>query len=777
MCSLLVKNLQSIITCDAEDRVLSGVDLYCEDGFIRALGPNLPQKADTVLDGSHLWCYPGLVNTHHHLYQVFSRNLPQVQNMELFDWLTTLYEIWKGLDETVIRLSSLTGMGELMKHGCTTCFDHHYVFPAHAGDLIGAQLAAAEELGIRMFASRGSMDLSKKDGGLPPDSVVQTVDEIMRDSARIIEAYHDPRPGSMRQIALAPCSPFSVSAELLRQSALLARQYGVRLHTHLCETKDEEAYMLTHHGVRPLEFMASLGWTGPDVWYAHGIHFNDEELRELARTGTGVAHCPISNMKLSSGVARIPEMLALGVPVGLAVDGSASNDGSSLLEELRVCYLLHRLHSSKAAPSGYQVLKMATRGSARLLGREDIGSLEVGKCADFFLVDSRRLELVGGEYSPADVLATVGLRGPVDYTVVAGKITVKEGHLVTIDEVSTGEQARRCCREYLSRSASSLRSHGTQAAFLCPSVQHLDSGAQHAVADVDAEGAVDLTLPDVVVIRQSRRQLLAHQRHAFRCAAVGHRQVVPLVTAAGLHRQVHQLVHHLVSPPDLGHGGQLAILGKGKERLDLQQHPCRGGDFADAPALLQVFQGIHGEEGMGPRDELWCPPLRQFLPVHPVPDILRQLQHGHAQAQGATDGVKGPDLQLAPAFLRHQPQQVIGAGQAAGEHDGDHAVIAFLMNAGQQLQDLLRCRQGGLGQFSRPQAAINVFAPDIHAVQVFPVSAQNAQGDHENMVLLRQLGRQIGAGICQDRDLPWIHNSFFHSFAVFEHWNDYPTKI
>ena len=451
MCSLLVKNLQSIITCDAEDRVLSGVDLYCEDGFIRALGPNLPQKADTELDGSHLWCYPGLVNTHHHLYQVFSRNLPQVQNMELFDWLTTLYEIWKGLDETVIRLSSLTGMGELMKHGCTTCFDHHYVFPAHAGDLIGAQLAAAEELGIRMFASRGSMDLSKKDGGLPPDSVVQTVDEIMRDSARIIEAYHDPRPGSMRQIALAPCSPFSVSAELLRQSALLARQYGVRLHTHLCETKDEEAYMLTHHGVRPLEFMASLGWTGPDVWYAHGIHFNDEELRELARTGTGVAHCPISNMKLSSGVARVPEMLALGVPVGLAVDGSASNDGSSLMEELRVAYLLHRLNSSKAAPSGYQVLKMATRGSARLLGRDDIGQLAVGKCADLFLVDSRRLELVGGEYSPADVLATVGLRGPVDYTVVNGKITVKDGHLVTIDEDWIAAEAREVCRSYLSK--------------------------------------------------------------------------------------------------------------------------------------------------------------------------------------------------------------------------------------------------------------------------------------------------------------------------------------
>ena len=451
MSTLLLKNIHTLVTCDDRDQILHGVDLYCEDGLIRSIGPALPHTADKVVDARHCWCYPGLVNTHHHLYQVFSRNLPQVQNLELFDWLTTLYEIWKGLDESVIRLSSLTGMGELMKHGCTTCFDHHYVFPAHAGDLIGAQFAAAEELGIRMFASRGSMDLSKKDGGLPPDSVVQTVDEIMKDSARIIEQYHDPRPGSMRQVALAPCSPFSVSAELLRQSAILARQYGVRLHTHLCETKDEERYMLTHHGVRPLEFMASLGWTGPDVWYAHGIHFNDEELRELARTGTGVAHCPISNMKLASGVARIPDMLELGVPIGLAVDGSASTDGSSLMEELRVAYLLHRLHSSAKAPSGYQVLKMATRGSARLLGRDDIGQLTAGKCADFFLVDSRRLELVGGEYSPADVLATVGLRGPVDYTVVNGKITVKDGHLVTIDEDWIAAEAREVCRSYLSK--------------------------------------------------------------------------------------------------------------------------------------------------------------------------------------------------------------------------------------------------------------------------------------------------------------------------------------
>lgn len=451
MASLLLRNLNTVVTCDDADTILDHVDLYCEDGVIQAIGPDLPQTADTVLDGTHYWCYPGLINTHHHLYQVFSRNLPQVQNLELFPWLTALYEIWKGLDREVVRFSSLTGMGELMKHGCTTCFDHHYVFPAGAGDLLGAQFAAAEELGIRMVSSRGSMDLSRKDGGLPPDSVVQTVDEIMADSLKAIETYHDPRPGSMRQVVLAPCSPFSVSSELLRQSAILARQYGVRLHTHLCETKDEERWTLEAHGVRPLEYMARLGWTGSDVWYAHGIHFNGEELRELARTGTGVAHCPISNMKLSSGVARVPEMLALGVPVGLAVDGSASNDGSSLMEELRVCYLLHRLTSSDKAPSGYQVLKLATRGSAALLGRVDIGQLAVGKRADLFLVDVRRLELAGAEYSPADVLATVGLRGPVDYTVVEGRIVVKEGRLAGVDEAAVAERARAVCKAYLDR--------------------------------------------------------------------------------------------------------------------------------------------------------------------------------------------------------------------------------------------------------------------------------------------------------------------------------------
>lgn len=451
MPSLLVKNLSAVVTCDDRDRVLKSADLYCENGIIRAVGKALPKSADEVIDGSHFWCYPGLINTHHHLYQTFSRNLPQVQRLELFDWLTALYGIWKNLDGEIVRLSTLTGCGELLKHGCTTVFDHHYVFPAGAGDLMGVQFAAAEELGVRFHASRGSMDLSRKDGGLPPDSVVQTVDEIMKDSVRCIEAYHNPAFGSMRQVALAPCSPFSVSSELLRQSAVLARQYGVRLHTHLAETRDEERFTLEKFHMRPLAYMASLGWTGPDVWFAHGIHFNGEELRELARTGTGVAHCPISNMKLSSGVAQIPEMLELGVPVGLGVDGSASNDGSSLMEELRVAYLLHRLRSSAAAPSGYGILKLATRGSARLLGRTDIGSLEPGKCADFFLVDSRRLELVGGGYDPASVLATVGLRGPVDMTVVNGKIVVRDGRLATVDEDSVAADARRVCGEYLAR--------------------------------------------------------------------------------------------------------------------------------------------------------------------------------------------------------------------------------------------------------------------------------------------------------------------------------------
>ncbi len=451
MSTLLLKNIRFLVACDDRDQVLEVVDLFCRDGFIEAIGPALTDPADEVIDCTGMLCYPGLINTHHHLYQCFSRNLPQVQNMELFDWLRTLYEIWANLDGEVVQYSSLAAMGEMMKSGCTTCQDHHYVFPRGTGDLLGHQFAAAAQLGIRMVSCRGSMDLSKKDGGLPPDSVVQTIDEILQDCTDAVEKYHDPTPGSMRQVVLAPCSPFSVSEDLLRESAKLARQLKVRLHTHLCETRDEERYTLERCGLRPLAYMEKLGWVGSDVWYAHGIHFNDEELKLLAETGTGVAHCPASNMKLSSGICRLPEMLELGISVGLALDGSASNDGNSMTEELRIAYLLHRLQSSHKAPSGYDLLKVATRGSAKVLGRTDIGSLEAGKCADLFLVDSRRLGLVGACFDPRSVLCTVGLQGPVDYTVVHGKVTVRQGRLANLDEEQLSAEANRICSAYLAK--------------------------------------------------------------------------------------------------------------------------------------------------------------------------------------------------------------------------------------------------------------------------------------------------------------------------------------
>ena len=431
--TLFIKNIKTVVTCDDNDSVLSNVNIFIEAGVIKHIGDKV-FKADEVIDAKDMIVYPGLINTHHHLYQTFTRNLPEVQNMELFPWLKYLYEIWKGLDSDVIRYSSMIGMGELMKCGCTTCFDHHYVFPQAQEKLIDTQFEAATELGIRMHASRGSMDLSKKDGGLPPDTVVQSVDEILKDSERLVNKYHDANPFSMRQVALAPCSPFSVTGDVMRESAKLARKLNVRLHTHLAETKDEERFTIEKFGMRPLEYMDSLGWIGSDVWYAHGIHFNDEELKILAKTKTGIAHCPISNMKLSSGIARIPELIKLGVPVGLAVDGSASNDGSNLLEEIRVAYLLHRLNSSRKAPTGYDILKLATRGSASILGRNDIGNLKEGMAGDLFMINTNRIELVGTGYDPKSLFGTVGFKGGVDCTVVNGKIVVKDSKLVNIDE-------------------------------------------------------------------------------------------------------------------------------------------------------------------------------------------------------------------------------------------------------------------------------------------------------------------------------------------------------
>lgn len=443
MNTTLFKNAKAIVTVDGDDRVLLDANLRIKENAIDYIGYD-EIDADRIVDASELILYPGLINTHHHFYQTFTRNLAQVQNLELFRWLTALYEIWRHLDDECIYYSSLTAMGELVRYGCTTAMDHHYVFPKEGSErFIDRQFDAAEALGVRLHAARGSMSRGKSDGGLPPDDLVQDITTILEDSERLVRKFHDPSPFSMRQVSLAPCSPFSVTTELLRESARLARKLGVRLHTHLCETYDEEQFCLDMFGQRPLDYMESCEWMGEDVWYAHGIHFNSDELRRLAETGTGVAHCPVSNMKLSSGVCKVPEMMQLGVPVGLAVDGSASNDCSNLMAEIRSAYLLHRLTWSDKAPSGYDILKIATKGSAAILGRDDIGSLEVGKAADLFAIDTSSLEFVCAENDVANLLGTVGVSKPARFVYVNGVLVSHDGILIGIDEENVAYEARR----------------------------------------------------------------------------------------------------------------------------------------------------------------------------------------------------------------------------------------------------------------------------------------------------------------------------------------------
>lgn len=452
MSKVLIKNAAIIVTMDDQGTILYNHNILIDNGRIIAIDTNDNMEAYKVevIDGRQHIVYPGLINTHHHLYQTFTRNLASVQKMELFPWLKTLYQIWRGINPDVVYYSTLIGMAELLKYGCTTCFDHHYVFPKKASsELIDRQIEAAKKLGMRFHASRGSMSRGEKDGGLPPDDLVQTTEEILKDSQRLIKDYHDSSSFSMCQIVLAPCSPFSVTPELMKESAALARSYGVKLHTHLAETKDEEIYCLEVYGKRPLDYLAILGWLGKDVWYAHGIHFTDEEVNLLGENETGVAHCPVSNMKLSSGVAKIPLMLEKKVPVGLAVDGSASNDCSNLLAEIRAAYLLHRLNYSEKALSGSQVLRLATRGSATLLGRNDIGSLEVGKAADLFMVPIDLLENIGAMADPVALPATVGIYRPASLTMVNGKVVVKDGRLANIDERELQAQALACWQKFI----------------------------------------------------------------------------------------------------------------------------------------------------------------------------------------------------------------------------------------------------------------------------------------------------------------------------------------
>ena len=440
----LIKNASAIVTCDADDRVLKNADILIDGNKIIKLAENISAPDAEVLDAAGKFVYPGLINTHHHLLQAFSRNIPLIQNAELFDWLLYLYKVWTRVNPAYMYYSAMVGMAEFIKFGGTTMFDQHFAFPKSASkEIIDGEFDAAAELGLRFHAGRSSFTRGEKSGGLPPEELVETCDETLIDCERLIDTYHDNSELSMRQVVVSPCSPFSVDSQVMIESAKLARAKKVRLHTHLCETLDEENYCLEVYGKRPLDWAEDCGWMGDDVWYAHGIHFTDDEVKHLAETKTGVAHCPVSNMKLSSGICKIPLMLELGVPVGLAVDGCGSNDASNLLADIRAAFLLHRLNSSRKAPSGYEFLKMATAGSAELLGRADIGSLQAGKGADLFMIDTDQLDFVGGLLDPAAFLATVGYGRPVHLTMVNGKIIYQDGRLSGIDEDQIKKEAKK----------------------------------------------------------------------------------------------------------------------------------------------------------------------------------------------------------------------------------------------------------------------------------------------------------------------------------------------
>ncbi len=443
MSTLLIKNAQIVVTMDDHRREIPGGGLFIRDGFIEQVGETgkLPATADETVDLHGHIVFPGLINTHHHFYQTLTRVVPAAQNANLFNWLKTLYPIWGRMTPQDIYLSTQTALAELALSGCTTASDHLYIFPN--GSRLDDEIQAASEVGLRLHASRGSMSLGESQGGLPPDSVVEDEEYILKDSQRLIEQYHDAKPGAMVQVVLAPCSPFSVTQSLMRSSAELARQYGVHLHTHLAETEDEQEFCLAKFGARPVALMGQLDWLGSDVWFAHSVHVNQDEIKHYATSGCGVAHCPTSNMRLASGIAPILDMLQAGIKVGLGVDGSASNDGSSLLEETRQALMAARVRAGLMGASktggesipimtARQALEIATRGGAAVLGRADLGSLEPGKCADLIATRLDRLEYAGGMHDP---VSAVVFCAPVkvDYTVVAGKFVVKEGELATID--------------------------------------------------------------------------------------------------------------------------------------------------------------------------------------------------------------------------------------------------------------------------------------------------------------------------------------------------------
>jgi cytosine/adenosine deaminase-related metal-dependent hydrolase len=433
MTTLLVKNATLLVTMDDADTRWADGGLYATDGMIAQVGPtaDLPATADRVIDAREMIILPGLVNTHHHFFQILTRNLPAAQDAKLFDWLRVHYPIWARLTPEAIGISTRVAIAELMLSGCTTTSDHTYIWPN--GARLDDQIEAAVATGVRFHAARGSLSVGESAGGLPPDSIVEDEGEILRDSQRLIEQYHDAARGAMLRIVLAPCSPFSVSPDLLRESIALARAYGVHSHTHLAETIDEGAYCVHQFGRTPVEFAEDLGWVGPDVWHAHMVHPAATEIARLGRTQTGVTHCPTSNMRLASGVAPVRALERAGVRVGLGVDGSASNDGSHLLAEARQALLLHRVSGDPTAISAHEALWLATRGGAAVLGRDDVGALAPGMAADVIAYRLDSLALAGGAVH--DPLAALVFCQPprVDFSLIDGRVRIRDGALVDVD--------------------------------------------------------------------------------------------------------------------------------------------------------------------------------------------------------------------------------------------------------------------------------------------------------------------------------------------------------
>ncbi|TAL55410.1 8-oxoguanine deaminase [Pandoraea sp.] len=440
--TLLIRNADWLVTMDAQRREIRQGGLFIEDNRIVAVGPGetLPDSADEVIDLRGHIVIPGLINTHHHMYQSLTRAVPAAQNGELFNWLSNLYPIWARLTPEMIGVSTLTAMAELILSGCTTSSDHLYIYPN--GCRLDHSIEAAAQIGMRFHASRGSMSVGQSKGGLPPDAVVEDEAAILRDTQRLIETYHDAHRYAMLRVVVAPCSPFSVSRDLMREAAALARHYGVSLHTHLAENVNDIAYSREKFGMTPAEYAQDLGWVGHDVWHAHCVQLDAQGIELFARTGTGVAHCPCSNMRLASGIAPVRKMRDAGVPVGLGVDGSASNDAGHMMSEVRQALLLQRVGFGPDAMTAREALEIATLGGAKVLNRDDIGALAPGMAADFAAFDLRQIGLAGALHDPLAALVFCN-PGAVAYSVINGRVVVREGQLVTLDLPATIERHNR----------------------------------------------------------------------------------------------------------------------------------------------------------------------------------------------------------------------------------------------------------------------------------------------------------------------------------------------